>query len=241
VEKNDDEKGTIYTTWRPGLDSDLKDFCKVLYLFVRHKKHRGRTLDSALTEPICDIVTRRYESFYEESAGAIGEGLLARLKADSLFLDSFVSKVTDKALDKATKEVQKQVAHTIITQIHDSATHGAMHTIGDQIGQVAATTAGSQIAAIVAHMLMKLMAAQIGSVIAHILGSIVIHKLLMLLVKKVVVGAVVTAVVNFLAVHVGAAVGGSTIMFIILPLLAAYLVYKIATFRKRSETRFPRV
>jgi hypothetical protein len=118
----------------------------------------------------------------------------------------------------------------VVHQVKQSIEQGTMHAVGQQIGHIAATTAGSQVAAVVGHLLLKLLAANIGHIVAKILASAFLKKLLAIAIKKVVLAAVTAAVLQFLAVHFGAAIGGSTLMWIVLPLLAAYLAYKIATF-----------
>ena len=52
---------------------------------------------------------------------------------------------------------------------------------------------------------------------------------MLLLVKKVVIVAVGSAVINFLALHVSAAIGGCSIMWVAIPLVV-YMGYKIALF-----------
>lgn len=88
-------------------------------------------------------------------------------------------------------------------------------------------------ATIVAHLLLKLLAANMSKIVAKILASAFLKKILAVLVKKFILTVVTTAVLQFLGTHVGAAVGGSTIMWIVLPLLAAYIGYKIATFPEK--------
>jgi hypothetical protein len=88
------------------------------------------------------------------------------------------------------------------------------------------------VAAVVSHLLLKLLAANIGHRVNKILASAFLKKLLAIAIKKVVQAAVTVAVLQFFAVHFGVAIGGSTLMWIVLPLLGAYLAYKIATFPK---------
>jgi hypothetical protein len=59
VEKSSD--GGILCTYECHMDK-LSDFCKVLYKFVRKKQHRNHDLDSALTQPISDIVETAYQT-----------------------------------------------------------------------------------------------------------------------------------------------------------------------------------
>lgn len=222
-----EKEDVVYRTWRASIDPD---FCKVLYRFVRHKLHNNHTLDSALTKPVCDIVTECYVDFYQENADTISAGVLAVLTNDNLILDSFLNRVVDKALSKVSSQVRKRIVHEVLHQIHSSTTDGALHVVSHQISAVAATTAGAQVTAILAHVLVKLLAGHIGIIVAKLLATPLIHKLAMILLKKAVIAAVGGAVLNFLAAHVSAAIGGSSIMWVAMPLLVVYIGYKIATF-----------
>lgn len=230
LEKSAEKEDQVVRTWRVSVDPD---FCKVLYHFVRRKPHKGHVLDSALIIPVCDIVCKCYEDFYQDNASIVSAGVLAALTKDNLILDSFLSRVADKAFSKAASEVRKRIVHLIVLQIHSSTTDGALHVVGQQIGHAAATTAGSQVAALVAQVLVKLLAAHIGALVSKILSSALLKKLAALLVKKVVIVAVGAAIVNFLAVHVSAAIGGSSIMWVAIPLLVVYMGFKIATFLEK--------
>jgi hypothetical protein len=138
----------------------------------------------------------------------------------------------------------------LIHQIEESVNQGTVNGVGQHVGHLAVTTAGTQVTRIVANLLLKLLAANIAHLVAKLLASALLKKVLAVLIKKFVLAAVTTTVVQFLATHVGAAVGGSTIMFIVMPLLIAYIGYQIATFpemlsekvskkiRKELESKF---
>lgn len=225
--------GAILKTWQVHLDDDLGDFCKVLYKFVRKQQYNGHDLDSALTEPISNLVETAYQEFYKSESEAISSGMLVMLAADELKLVSFVDRITDIALEQFSNQVKKQVVHLVVHQVKESVNQGTLHSVGHHIGHLAATTAGTQVAVIVAHLLLKLLAANIGHAVAKLLASSFLKKVLAILIKKFVLAAVTTAVLQFLAAHVGVAVGGSTIMWIVMPLLIGYIGYQIATFPKK--------
>jgi hypothetical protein len=68
--------------------------------------------------------------------------------------------------------------------------------------------------------------------VAKVLASAALQHVLMALAKKFVLAAVTAAVFQFLTVHFGAALAGASILWVVLPIIAGYLVYKIATFPK---------
>ncbi|KAH7371007.1 hypothetical protein BKA66DRAFT_470430 [Pyrenochaeta sp. MPI-SDFR-AT-0127] len=53
-----------------------------------------------------------------------------------------------------------------------------------------------------------------------------------MLMKKFVLVAITTTVFNFLVAHFGAALAGASIMWIVLPIIAGYMAYKIHEFPK---------
>jgi hypothetical protein len=85
VEK-DSSSGAILKTWKVHLNDDLRDFCKVLYKFVRKEQYHGHDLDSALTEPMANMVETAYQDFYKSESEAISRGMLVMLAADELTL-----------------------------------------------------------------------------------------------------------------------------------------------------------
>lgn len=229
VEKNP-ITGDNLRTWEVHLDEDLGHFCKVLYKFVRRQQYQGHELDSAMTEPISNLVETAYQDFYESESEAISSGMLVMLAADESKLTSFMGRISDIALEQFSAQVKERVVHMVVDQVKESVSQGTLHSVGQHVGHLAATTAGTQVAAIVAHLLLKLLAANIGHIVAKLLASTVLKKLLAILIKKFVLAAVTATVLQFLATHVGVAVGGSTIMWIVMPLLMAYIGFKIATF-----------
>lgn len=231
VEK--DANGQVRCTWRCDLDDDLGHFCKVLYKFTRRQQYKGHDLDSALTEPITNLVQDRYNEVYESESEAISSGMLTALATDDVKLKDFLDRIADIALSKCSKRVKQHVVHMVADQIRESVQQGTLHTIGQQISHITATTASTQVAAVITHMLIKLLAANIGHIIAHLLAMGFIQKMLMLIAKKIIVGAVLSAILHFLAVQVGAAVGSTSVMWILAPMLAAYIGYKVMTFPEK--------
>ncbi len=160
--------------------------------------------------------------------------MLTALAEHDVKLTSFLDRIADIALGKFSSKVKKQIVHLVADQIRESVQQGTLHTMGHQIGHITATAAGTQVAAVVAHTLIKLMAANVGQIVAHLLAMGFVQKMLMLIAKKIIVEAILSAVLHFLAVHVGAAVGSTTLMFVVAPLLAIYIGYKVYTFPAKT-------
>jgi hypothetical protein len=96
--------------------------------------------DSALTDPITEIVTKEYRDFYASESANISNGVLMALSAHEIKLQNFVDHISGIALKGISKEAKNQVVNIVVHQIKESVDHGAMHTVGDQIGQLAASS-----------------------------------------------------------------------------------------------------
>jgi hypothetical protein len=244
VERNTD--GSIRCTWN--FNDDIDDLCKMVYLFMRKKRAKsGCELDSALTDPIIEIVREEYEEFYQSESEAISQGVLTALATDEIKLTKFVDRILGIALHNISDKGKKKVLDLIVHQIKQSVSQGTLHVVGQQIAHVATTSmslsilvhrvliriaAGMQVAAIVAQILLKLMAAHMGAVVAKVLASAALQHVLIGLAKKFILAAVTAAVFQFLTVHFGAALAGASVLWVVIPIIAGYMVYKIATFPK---------
>jgi hypothetical protein len=137
VERNND--GSVHCTW--DFSSDTDDLCKHVYQFMRVKRSSsGRIHDSALTDPIVEIVTKDYKDFYASESENISKGVLLALSSNELKLQSFVDRVSDIALKKFSKEAKSQVVQLVVSQIKESVNQGALQSVGHQIGQLATSS-----------------------------------------------------------------------------------------------------
>jgi len=82
--------GEIKRQWKLKASSD---YAKCLYAFCRRESFRGYELDSALTEPVVDIVTSKFEAFYRKNNEHINKAFLKALIQDSAIINSIVEKI----------------------------------------------------------------------------------------------------------------------------------------------------
>lgn len=224
----------VLRTHRASLDPD---FVEILYKFVRQKSCKGYKLDSALTDPICDLVSRRYQSFYAENTAIVSNGIVETMTSDNLILQSLLKEVANKCLHHTSGYIREKLVEKLVHQVHDSIAQGTLHTVHHQVGIAATHAASSTVGAAIIQIFAKLLAAHIGTIISKVMASAAIKKVIALASKKVVGGVLV----SFLASHIAAAAGGVSVAWIVLPALGVYLVYKINTFprtlaRKVSES-----
>ena len=215
------------------LDSSLPEFAEVLIKFIRRKRHDGHDLDSALTEPILKIIEEKYVKLYNSHGEEISSEFLEMLKNDNVLLNSFVERLADKVLGKISKEARARVVHLLVEQIHDAATSNTGHIVGNHISHFASTAVGTQVASVAAQVLLKAIAMNMGHIIAKFLASAAFKKVVMVLLHKLVVGIITAAVLQFLAANIGSAIGAGTLMWIIIPIVAAIVIKQIADFPKK--------
>lgn len=226
--------GTVYYTWELG-KNDIDDFGKVLYHFLKDKQptYKGYALDSALSGPISDIVIKRWTQVFVDQSEAISKGVIETLVADEVKLKTFVTRVSEVALASVSKSVQNKIIDKIVDQIKDSVQHGTLHAMGQSISLFAATAAGGAVVTTITHLLMKLMVMHGSQIVAKILASSFLSHLVSALAKKFLGAAVLAAFTQYLWIHFGVIITSSTIILFALPLIAAYILYKIATFPEK--------
>lgn len=209
---------------------DLPNFAKAVIKFMRRKTHNGNELDSALTDPVLKIIEEKYVTLYQHHSSEVAEEFLERLKKDNVLLNSFVERLTDKVVSKIAAKTRTQIVHQLVHQIRDAASSSVGHAIGHQVAHFASTAVGSQIVTIAAHTILKVVAAHIGTIVTHLLASAAFKKMVALLLKKYLVNVIAAMVLKFLATQVGATIGSSFILWVILPIVCAIMVQEIRHF-----------
>ena len=232
VEKIPTSDGYVSYKHEMHMNRELREFAEVLIKFIRGKRHDGHALDSALTEPILKIIEDKYVALYNTHGEEITSEFLKMLKNDNILLDSFVSRLVDEVLGKVSKKVRAEIVHLLVDQIRDAATSKTAHIIGQHISHFASTAVGAQIASVAAHALLKAIAMNMGLIVKKFLASAAAKKVGALLMHKV-MGVITTAVVNFLLIHFGSAIGVGALMWIILPIVAVILYEQIENFPKK--------
>ena len=221
LDGTDDDPASQYIllTYELKMD-DLGDFVKVLFKFMRKKRHQGYELDSALTAPVLDIVQQKFSCLYEAHGQEISQVFLQALRTDDILLESFVSRLSDMMSTKASREAQRQIVELIAHQMHDALTSHAARVIGDGVAHCSTTAVGSQVPA---RVLLHALSTNIGHVISEFMTSTVFKKLVYSLVHKVIMAVIVGAVVNFLTVTFGGSVGAGALSFVLFPVMAGIL------------------
>lgn len=201
-----------------------------LIAFCRGTTYDGNVIDSALTEPVVEIVTRRFEALYQSKDEDIAKAIITYVVQDKVLCRGLVEAVIGSAaVGHAAGAVKEKVAALIIDQLkevmHTGAAKAVVATVGKSVAAIAAKPIGTQIAL----LLMKFIALNLKTVIAKVLASAAIKGMIAGAVKKFLMVAVGAAIVKAVAAKFGISAAAVWLWFLI-PVIAAFLIYEIATF-----------
>jgi hypothetical protein len=203
-------------------------YVEVLIQFVRKKPHNGHELDSALTAPVLRIIEENYIALYERNSAVISEGFLKILNENKAHLRSFMERLVEKILDQSDESAKVDLVNALVSQLHRSSESET----AQQIGDIASTTIGTQIASGVGNVLLRAIASNTGSVVANFLTGEAFKTIISVLIQRLILGIITTTVFKFLVAQIGA-LGASAIMWILIPIVIAFLIRQIYTFPDR--------
>ncbi|CZR54774.1 uncharacterized protein PAC_04658 [Phialocephala subalpina] len=110
--------------------------------------------------------------------------MLTMLAADYLKLSSFVDRLAYIAISSISSQVKRQQLKVVKHQIKESAKHGTLNAVGHNISHLAATAAGLHVSVAVIHLLIKLMASNVGHIGIKFLASAAAKKMMFIIVKE---------------------------------------------------------
>ena len=228
VERSSD--GSVASTWRPGANTN---YARRLVAFCRGVKHDGKVLDSALTDPTVAVVTREFEKLYESQHEVFATAMAGDLVRDEVFARGLIdSVVQSKSIALITDGARQLAAKQLLVQLqagfHTLVTSSIGKTVGHSVAAAVATPVGQKIAL----LLVKALSIHMKAIILKMLSSVAVKKAIMLYAKKFIAAAVLAGVAKAIAVKLGISAGGA-VMLILLPVLAAYLIYEVTTFPKQ--------
>ena len=210
-------------------------YVDVFQCFIRKKKYHDHALDSGLSEPVAGIIAREYGTVVESCSEDLKQYLLGRLLEDEVVRKSLAAHIATLLAKKGVKTARDKLTHLIT---HAIAQHASMHThLAVQHGvtvatqHTAAVTAGTStgavVGSIVGAMLIKLLAAHIGTILPKIMASETFHMLVMAATHKIVYVSATAATANLLAAKAGAASASAFLHAIVGPVAVIYVVYKL--------------
>lgn len=198
--------------------------------FCRGATYDGHVIDSALTEPVVGIVTRQFEMLYQSNDEDISRAIVAYILEDKVMSNALVEAVVGSALvGHAASAVKQKVAALILDQLREILQTGSAKTVMATVGKSVAAMAAKPVGAKIAALLMKFIALNMKAIIAKVLASAALKGMIAGAVKKFLIVAIGAAVVKAIAAKFGISAAAVWLWFL-LPLIAAFLIYEIATF-----------
>lgn len=203
-----------------------------LIAFCRGKQYNGNNLDSGLTKPVINIVSKKFEQLYEKNDEKIAKAILEYMLQDEVIQKSLVDTIINSATSKQiTDQVKSKAATLILSQIKEALqvalAKGSLLGVGKAVGAIAAKPIAAKIAA----LLVKFILLHLKTVIAKVLASAAIKTLIATAVKKFLLAALVGAIVKFIAAKFGIS-ASAAFMWILIPVIVGYVAYEIWTFPK---------
>lgn len=215
--------------------SENTTYIDVFHCFIRKKTYHGHALDSGLSEPVADIIARRYGDMTESCSDDPRQYFLSRLVEDEVVRKSLVTHIATLLAKKGVKTARDKLTHMIthaISQhvgthtavaVHQGVTVATQHTAAVTAG----TSAGALIGSIVVAVLIEAFAAHITVILPKILASETFRMLVMAATHKIVYVSATAATANLLAAKAGAATASAFLHAIIGPVAILYVVYRL--------------
>jgi hypothetical protein len=208
-----DDNGDIHQVWRLAASGD---YIERLLAFLRNDDYRGRKLDSTLTDPIIEVVVKKFARFYEANGAHIARTLLQDRR--------FTEKLVENVVDQHT-ELNARLRRRAIQVITDELQAQLRSRSGELVSATASATATKQIAVILDEQL----AYQIQGLVLKVVALPVINQMLLFVIRKFIVSTILYSVIRFFAVKLGVGIGGATMIFL-LPIIALWIARDIANF-----------
>lgn len=225
---------------RPAASSE---YAGALISFCREKTYEGYTVDSGVTPRVVAVVEDALLSFYTSDAvgNAVAEAVLEEIRAKSA-VSSVVQREMAENGDWLAREIgtlaKLDTSTSIAGQLADATAQQIHHffqtAVGKQIilviGKVMATSAGK-----------TLVVKTVQIAIAKVMASAALKTALLATIKKVGIGILIKTVIGKALIGLLALVGIAHVplVWIILPILAGFLVYEYQTFPRKLAERVP--
>lgn len=214
VERNPD--GSVHATWQ--LQASI-DYLERLNAFTaQQEEYNGYKLDSVLSDPVIEVVVKRFEHFYKMNSTQMARVMLR----DYGIATSLIENVLERNAEiDMTARAREKAARVVVEELHEQ--------LSTQSGEIVSTTASAATNQQIADLVLGLLTLQMQAVILKVIAFPLINQVLILIVQRFVARTIIAAIVRFVAVRIGVGVGGATMIFL-LPIMAAWIAHDILNF-----------
>lgn len=217
--------GSVHLICKPEAS---KEYVKHLMAFVQEKRCNGYTLDSRLTNGVVELVTKKFEHFYESNTNALAEPLVKQLMNDGVFVKQLRSQLVDSTNNPIGTEVKSRLMEKLIESVQDSTqtniSHVALEAVQTVTGKIVAAASAVPISNAVMMVIIKNVALMLKGVIAKILASTAFKAAAAAMIKKLVAVKIIAVLIGL----VGPALGSVSIVWIVAPLVFAFIAYEVS-------------
>lgn len=218
--------GAISSTWYP---SEVFDgYTPRFIAFLRKTPYKSFTVDSILTDGVVNLVTEKFSTFYKNNSSEISKPLLEQLLKDHVFVEQLSKQIVEISNGTLPTVIKSQMASAIIHHLENSMNVNIAQTCGHVIAtsttQIMAIAATLPISKAMIAVMAKSMAVFMKTAIAKVLASTAMKTMMMTAVKKIVAAKIIAGLIALVGTHLG----GMSVVWIVAPLLAAFIAYEVA-------------
>jgi superoxide dismutase len=155
-------------THHPGLDS----YMLVLGCFLTKSDYKGHTVESALSQPVAEIVGDEYMKYFTSKSDEIVERFQQHLAEDKIMLDSICESVSQKISEtNATWFGKSQLTKVLRFAISHAATSATGQAIATQATAGISAAAAKIMALHISPLVWKMAALQLKVIVGKIVAS----------------------------------------------------------------------
>lgn len=206
-------------------------YIKRLVALCKGTKYSGETIDSGLTKPIVAVVTDKFSALYQKNDAEIAAAVLDFIKKDNRFAAELARTIVESAMP-ATSILKDRLTDVLLTHIHQFLGTSTGSTLSGTLGKTVGGTASGPIAAKIASLIITSFSTHLKVYLGKILATGAIKSTVGIAVKKFLIYAITAALVKAIAIKFGVVITASTVMWVIIPVIVAFIAYEVATFPK---------
>lgn len=226
-----DSNGSVRSTWYP---SEIADgYTPRFIAFLRKKKYNGYAVDSVLTDDVVKLVADKFSSFYKDNSNCISKPLLDQLLKDHVFVEQLSKQVVEISNGTLPSAIKSQMTTVIIHNLENSMNvniaQSCGHIIAVSTTQIVAFATTLPISKAMIAVMAKSMGIYMKTIIAKVLASTAMKTMMMTAVKKIVAAKIIATMVALVSAHLG----GVSIAWFVIPLLAAFIAYEVSNLPKK--------
>jgi hypothetical protein len=150
-----------------GIDS----YIHVLWCFLRKEPYHHHELDSALTEPVAQIVGECYDEFLKGNSEIISQHFLQQMMENELILEIIMGEALDRAAKKGMSTIRSKAVHVMVEGVKHAASTHLGHSVSSHVSAGISAAAGTAVAHKLGPILLKMIVMHSQAIVTHLLSS----------------------------------------------------------------------